>query len=370
MQAGNYNQNRKLSFVFKIYRFSSIMQAWFCCFQDNFRQLCQLTEKARQAYTDMVLSLEREMTAAVATSSNTAANSMEKETASSVAGATRGPITGNLGGFEKLFPHLGHSRTPSACSAISIISSVLSEPVSENYPASDPDVDNGRGHESKDAASRKVTDLDTVGESREEGPDSVIDSVEKSNVNKLLRDDFDDGHEADTEDGSESVNSPKRRQTIGSRAGSANERMKSEGGSDPDRPVAAAVKLLHDEHTLDEAPIIVAENPPAALRTPAIDSKRIETWVVESQRAIEHMRAKSAASGNSPDEDADEDDMEDIDAGEQLNLDEEASLHHEINTADNEDDDDAASMKTVDEGNSVTSSKSDYVEACDNGAAA
>jgi hypothetical protein len=314
----------------------------------------------------MVLSLEQEMTSCVATGPSSAVNNTEKETSISTA---RGPLTGNIGGFEKLFPHLGHSRTPSACSAISIISSVLSEPVSENYPASDPDV------ESKDAGGvqgRKVTDLDTVGESREEGPDAVPDSVEKSNSIKLLRDDIDDGHEADTEDDSESVNSPKRRQTISSRAGSANERIKSEGGSEHGRPVTAAGKLLTDESALNEAKAAVAENPSTTLRAPAIDSKRIETWVVESQRAIEHMRAKSAASGNSPDDDdddVDEDDIEDIDAAEQLNLDEEAALHHVISAADNEDDDDAASMKTVDEGHSTTSSKSDYVEACDNGGA-
>ena len=42
------------------------------------------------------------------------------------------PLDHTISGvFEKLFPHLGHSRTPSACSAISFVSSVLSEPISD-----------------------------------------------------------------------------------------------------------------------------------------------------------------------------------------------------------------------------------------------
>lgn len=332
--------------------------------QENFRQLCQLAEKARKAYTEMVNGLEQEMTPISVSSVP------DKETVlSSVPGIQRGPMTGNLGGFEKLFPHLGHSRTPSACSAISIISSVLSEPASENYPASDPDVESARsGHETKDTGSsqvRKVTDLDTVGESREEGPDVGVDAVEKQNV-----DDFDDGHEADTEDDSESVTSPVRRQTLTSRAGS--ERVKSECSSEHGRSAVATGKLAVVEPTPAETSAVIADHPSTAttaMRSPTIDNTRIETWVAESQRAIEHMRANSSSSGNHLDVEDDEDvDIEDIEVVvDSLNRGVE-SLLVVGDAVDNDDEDDAASMKTVDEGSSSASSDSNYVEACGDGA--
>ena len=50
------------------------------------------------------------------------------------------------GAIAPKFPYMGHSRTPSACSAISFCSSILSEPISENYPHSEPETDS-RGYE-------------------------------------------------------------------------------------------------------------------------------------------------------------------------------------------------------------------------------
>ena len=53
--------------------------------------------------------------------------------------------------FTNIFPQIGgfsrgHNRTPSACSAISFTSSILSEPISENDPYSEPETDS-RGYE-------------------------------------------------------------------------------------------------------------------------------------------------------------------------------------------------------------------------------
>lgn len=72
-----------------------------------------LSAKARKAYQEMVAAVERE------------ANEIAKK---------------------QLFMHMGHSRTPSACSAISFTSSILSEPISENYPMSEPESE-ARPHE-------------------------------------------------------------------------------------------------------------------------------------------------------------------------------------------------------------------------------
>lgn len=50
--------------------------------------------------------------------------------------------TSSIGGVPGLFAaHMGHSRTPSGCSAISFTSSILSEPISENFPHAEPEVD-------------------------------------------------------------------------------------------------------------------------------------------------------------------------------------------------------------------------------------
>ena len=78
-----------------------------------------LTEHARTAYTEMVQQLEKE----------------QQENPNRHAGSV-----------PPFCAHMGHSRTPSACSAISFTSSILSEPISENYPQSEPETDS-RGYE-------------------------------------------------------------------------------------------------------------------------------------------------------------------------------------------------------------------------------
>ena len=81
----------------------------------------RLTTQARATYKDMVCSVEREV--------------------ASLPVAVRG-----ASGLPQIYAHMGHSRTPSACSAISFASSLLSEPISENYPHSEPETDS-RGYE-------------------------------------------------------------------------------------------------------------------------------------------------------------------------------------------------------------------------------
>ena len=217
--------------------------------------------------------------------------------------SARGPITGNLGGFEKLFPHLGHSRTPSACSAISIISSVLSEPISENYPASEPDAEPG----TKDNAGQKSTSLDTVGESREETADMPVETEKLTTVG-----DIDAGHEADVEDDSASIEGRTRRTRSASHADSGTEKPKSECS---ERSRSAALKPPVECQNPMQTDAVDHQTPKPASRTPAIDSKRIASWVEESQRAIESMRVSASGDGDLLPED-EEEEVQDADVEE------------------------------------------------------
>jgi len=310
--------------------------------------LCQLTEKARKAYADMVSSLEQEMVAALASASNLVS---EKDTSIGMSVSARSPVTGNLGGFEKLFPHLGHSRTPSACSAISIISSVLSEPISENYPASEPDAEPSM----KDSAGQKLTSLDTVGESREETADIPAETEKLTTVG-----DIDAGHEADVEDDSGSIEGRTRRTRSMSHADSGTEKPKSECS---ERSRSAALKPPIECQDLAQTDAIDHPTAKPASRTPAIDSKRIASWVEESQRAIESMRVSASGDGDLLPEDEEEEvrdgDVEETEADVDT-----ACINDSGNDGDNDDDDDSMSMKTVDEERSSVSS-SQYVEAID-----
>ncbi|KAK7095902.1 uncharacterized protein [Littorina saxatilis] len=131
--------------------------------EEKFNQLISLTHKGREAYSDMVQAVEHEIA--------------ENPPPSLSAGSS----------VPSLYAHMGHSRTPSGCSAISFTSSVLSEPISENYPHAEPETDS-KGYEI-------VRDL--------EG--KVVPPVSRAVAADYpssagFQDDIDDGNEADTED--------------------------------------------------------------------------------------------------------------------------------------------------------------------------
>ena len=99
-----------------------------------------------------------------------------------------------------IFPtHMGHSRTPSACSAISFTSSILSEPISENYPYSEPETDS-RGYEIvkdknpiKEQKENENSEQD-LSESRSESTSSNLSHTGKITIIESL------DYEADTEE--------------------------------------------------------------------------------------------------------------------------------------------------------------------------
>ena len=171
-------------------------------FQENFHALMSLSEKARSQYKEMVALLE-------------------KETEEAALAPRNANTTSTIGGFTQLFPHLGHSRTPSACSAISFTSSILSEPISENYPHSEPETDS-RGYEIirdkagadiKNKMAAMAVDDDEEEEDEEEDEDGEIDSLESSQEKVIIIESLDDiGHEADTEaDEEDDIDSRRKR---------------------------------------------------------------------------------------------------------------------------------------------------------------
>ena len=187
------------------------------------------------------------------------------------------------------------------------------------------------------------------------------------------------GHEADTEDDTESatlaaVNSVRRHRHT-SRAGSATSRAisKSECSAGSEHGGRGKPAEVADEvpANVPAAPVVAA--PPTVGRTPVIDSTRIESWVAESQRAIENQLVTSC-------DDLEENEVDEVpctgDAHRNSLAHDQPSTHEnivddvlnghqvdeEINNGDEEDGD---SMKTGDEGCSVASSNSNYVQACD-----
>ncbi|XP_014779717.1 selenocysteine insertion sequence-binding protein 2-like isoform X1 [Octopus bimaculoides] len=131
--------------------------------EENFRKLMELTEKARQSYVEMVAMIE-------------------KDIQENVPQIYSNPT--------QIFAHMGHSRTPSGCSGISFASSILSEPISENYPQLEPETDS-RGNEiakkEKDSE-MKISPL-------------CFHQITASSAMAEI----DDGNEADTEDSNDTA---------------------------------------------------------------------------------------------------------------------------------------------------------------------
>lgn len=139
--------------------------------QEKFNQLISLTHKGREAYSDMVKAIEQEIAENPPPAPLSASSSVPS-----------------------LYAHMGHSRTPSGCSAISFTSSILSEPISENYPQAEPETDS-KGYEIvRDRAGNVVSD-GVLSSSKSDSQNSSELGIYVS-----AADEIDDGNEADTED--------------------------------------------------------------------------------------------------------------------------------------------------------------------------
>ena len=296
-------------------------------FQDQYQKLMELTEAGREAYTTMVSSLQTEL----------ADNP-----------APKGAVSGNVGGFQQLFPHLGHSRTPSACSAISFTSSILSEPISENYPQSEPETDS-RGYEivrPNAARDAPVTSTEQGGvgthggEARSDSPGSSNDG--KITIVEVLGE-IDEGHEADTEDdlttsphdhrGSKPADAdgdilqelPHIDSIHSTIAADLSAEIMSQHSSKTLDLNAAEVTSTHSSRTLEYGSGAVGHTTPDKVRsesreTPAVtnpqqrtstlDKERIESWVAETQKQIEHIDVDRETNASYHDNDATQDEGE------------------------------------------------------------
>ena len=234
-------------------------------------------EGARSAYVDMVSVLARH-------------EACQKDVAAGAAVAVS---------LQQLFPHLsGHSRTPSACSAISFTSSILSEPISENYPYSEPETDS-RGYEILRRAGVEEAEGDKEGNKEGEGPLHEID----------------EGHEADTEDDQAELAPP--RALTPPPPPTPTPPPTPPRTPPPDLPhidsihasaldLAAEILSQHSAKTIDDAaaataatadvsnPSGGAANTAAATATQKqsprlIDKHCIESWVAATQRQIDRM---------------------------------------------------------------------------------
>ncbi|GAB1605872.1 Hypothetical predicted protein [Argonauta hians] len=130
--------------------------------EENFRKLMDLTEKARQSYVEMVAKIE-------------------KDIQENVPQIYSNPT--------QIFAHMGHSRTPSGCSGISFASSILSEPISENYPQHEPETDS-RGNEIA---------------KKEKDSEMKISPLCFHQITASSMAEIDDGNEADTEDSNDTT---------------------------------------------------------------------------------------------------------------------------------------------------------------------
>lgn len=124
-----------------------------------------LTAKARESYNEMVVAIEKEI-------KEYPAKIQQQQTVPHV------------------FAHMGHSRTPSGASVLSFTSSILSEPISENYPHSEPETDS-KGYEIVKAETLLKPGLPT---------DQTGYQTQMRIIHSNTRVHEDDGNEADNED--------------------------------------------------------------------------------------------------------------------------------------------------------------------------
>ncbi|XP_077996549.1 selenocysteine insertion sequence-binding protein 2-like isoform X2 [Glandiceps talaboti] len=152
--------------------------------EDVFRELLNLSAKARESYRDMVTKYQQEL---------------ESQ---------------NVARISKHRQHMGHNRNLSNCSGISF-SSVISEPISENYPDPEPELDeHGREIETSDqtnidAALAQTLHLSSVDVGKTVMTD-VLNSFEESEIRtemdasnttlKAMGEDEEDEEESDDEE--------------------------------------------------------------------------------------------------------------------------------------------------------------------------
>lgn len=278
--------------------------------EENFHSLMELTEQARQAYKEMVGVIEREI--------------------------RDYPTLGAAAAVPHIYAHMGHSRTPSGASVLSFTSSLLSEPISENYPHSEPETD---------AAGYEIPRKKKV-----EPPPQIsrgsIQAAYESQMRLIYPQlDVDDGNEADTEEGvttkghhhddgssdsepSSEENTMKALPHIDSIHSStydvSTEILSQNSGRTVDNCDAIST---HSSRTLGDGSSTLLADPgerskhgtPKSIESPSntlqrgkvIDSERIQNWVDQTKSRLEDLQYLQENSDSSDEEDSSEEDTVD-----------------------------------------------------------
>ncbi|KAJ8311671.1 hypothetical protein KUTeg_011026 [Tegillarca granosa] len=293
--------------------------------EENFRQLMLLTQKARESYKDMVALVEKEV--------------------------REYPIKMAAQNVPHIFAHMGHSRTPSGASVLSFTSSILSEPISENYPHSEPETDS-KGYEI-------VKDNDIESFNFSSNISNVLPSSSrpyqfkmpyKHNINEI-----DDGNEADTEEYGERQ---KHVRGSSSEEGEYEESFQdslSQTGSDTVEELPHIDSIhssshdlctdimsqtsgrtienceamsTHSSRTLGDGSSTILADPgerskhdtPKSTESPGntlqrgkvIDEERIKSWVDETQSRLENLQLETSTEGSSDSGSESEEDEKEI----------------------------------------------------------
>nr|XP_006817601.1 PREDICTED: LOW QUALITY PROTEIN: selenocysteine insertion sequence-binding protein 2-like [Saccoglossus kowalevskii] len=216
--------------------------------ENTFRELLDLSAKARAVYNDMVVTYQQEI---------------ESQNAARIA---------------KHRQHMGHNRNLSGCSGISF-SSVISEPISENYPDPEPEFDEfGREIEQGNAYSQ---DHGNITSTRLERTD---EEVEKTITTEVLNS-YDNDGDVNVE-------------CLRTRSRSSSQNVKEDGEGDDDVDDDDEEEEEEEEEEEDDDDLseeddnceITLENDKVCDSSFPVDKDRIECWVAEAQSCISSLK--------------------------------------------------------------------------------
>ena len=228
-----------------------------------------MTQKARDAYTEMVGAVEKEL--AEASRGNTV---VTNNLATTIADVPR------------FFSHMGHSRTPSGCSGISLTSSILSEPISENYPYSEPETDN-RGFEvfrRRDGTIMHQSPQQHLLVGAQSRTDAAVTSGGETLDEKLQKIDQ-DLKEMDEQSKSSSSGDAK----VDTTASNSHMREDDEGNeADTEDDVIKKSTTAETTHDADDKEVMDPEELPGS-KDKTLMKARVEEWVARTQEQVERL---------------------------------------------------------------------------------
>ena len=258
--------------------------------QDTFKQLLDLSTKARNAYAEMVRKFQQELEAANAAS------------------AAR---------MAKHRHHMGHNRNLSGCSAISF-SSVISEPISENYPNPEPEVDSQGREIEPDTVATETSYSSSAYPGTQQGSQPPSRSLSVTGTGSVISNSTDDTIHKEEKDGGSSVGKDYVMSETSSRtltAGEGEQDLEEERGmgavdkEELDELEAGLDDHDHDHDDEEEDEEEEEDEDAEVIKTDILlpedgpPEQRVADWVAEAQQCIEILKVS--------DDGAEEDQAED-----------------------------------------------------------